>query len=158
MPWRRIPCAPDVAAESGYEAYGIAQPSRLVDSFFFAYAFSTSISESENNSSAGRSGPARPSSVISMIRQAITRLMAMARLSRSAVLCCRASMRQPLFSTRCQSSMRQRRQYQRRHSWACSVAVISHVCIQLHSISDFHSPLRLIAIHLGNWTENDLRN
>jgi hypothetical protein len=46
-----------------------------------------------------------------MMRHAMTRLMAMARLSRPAVLCCRASMRQPLLRTRCQSSVRQRRQY-----------------------------------------------
>jgi len=116
--WRRIACTPDIAAESACEAYGIAQPSRFVESVLFSQACSTSVSEPENNSSAGRSGPVRPSSVISMIRRAITKLMAMALWSRSAVLCCRASMRQALFSRRCQSSMRQRRQYQRKHSWA----------------------------------------
>jgi hypothetical protein len=36
VPWRRVLCAPDIAAEPGYEAYGIAEPSWLVDSFFFA--------------------------------------------------------------------------------------------------------------------------
>jgi hypothetical protein len=47
-----------------------------------------------------------------MIRQAITMLMAIPRRNRSAVSYCSSSIRQPLFRTRCQSSMRQRRQYQ----------------------------------------------
>lgn len=57
----------------------------------------------------------------------------MARFKRAAVLCCSASMRQPLLSTRCQSSMRQRRPYQRRHSQACSTDVISRVLNKSHS-------------------------
>ena len=57
----------------------------------------------------------------------------MARLRRSAVLCCRASIRQPLLSTRCQSSMRHLRQYQRKHSCACSTHVMGRVLSKNHS-------------------------
>ena len=54
--------------------------------FFAAWALNTSISISENSTSAGSSGHALPSRVISMMRQAITILIAMPRLKRSAVL------------------------------------------------------------------------
>lgn len=52
---------------------------------FFEKAARTRNSKSENRISAGRFGVSRPSRVISMMRQAMTMLMAMARRSRSAV-------------------------------------------------------------------------
>ena len=82
---------------------------------------------SENRSSGGSPGHCRPSNVISMMRHPISKLMAIARLSLTALLCCKFSMPQPLLRTRCQSSIRQRRQYQRRHSRACSSDAISMV-------------------------------
>jgi len=48
---------------------------------------------SENNTSAGSSGVSRPRRVISMMRQAMTRLMAIARRKRSALSWARSSMR-----------------------------------------------------------------
>jgi hypothetical protein len=53
--------------------------------FFAAWALNTSISISENSTSAGSSGHSLPSRVISMRRQAITILIAMPRFNRSAV-------------------------------------------------------------------------
>ena len=114
VPGRWLVWAAEIAARTRSQAYCIAEQAGWVNVVFFAYACSTSTSRSENSTSAGWSGHCRPSSVLSMIRHAMTRLMEMARLRRSAVLCCRASIRQPLLSTRCKSSMRHLRQYQRK--------------------------------------------
>ena len=87
---------------------------------------------SENNTSGGNSGISLPMSVISIIRHAITRFIAIARLSRPAVLCARASIPHPDFSTRCQSSMRQRRQYHSMHFSASFGNFISIIFTKNH--------------------------
>lgn len=69
-----------------------------------------------------------------MMRQAMTRWMAMDLLRRSALLWAAFSIRHPDFNTRCQSSIRQRRQYQRRHLWASSADSIFIVVSKYHSM------------------------
>lgn len=88
---------------------------------------------SENNTSGGNSGISLPMSVISIIRHAITRFIAIAPLSCPAVLCARASIPHPDFSTRCQSSMRQRRQYHSMHFSASFGNFMSIVVSKNHS-------------------------
>ena len=75
MPWIGVFGAANVSAELGYETDGVAEPSGLGDLFFFALACSTSILASENKTSAGRSGHCLPRSVMSMMRQAMTRFL-----------------------------------------------------------------------------------
>ena len=84
---------------------------RAISCAFFATAPRTWSSRSLNGRSGGNSGCSLPSSVISMIRHAMTRLMAMARRNRPAVWWPSSSMRHPDFNTRCQSSIRQRRHF-----------------------------------------------
>ena len=79
MAWCGIFGSADVAAEASYETDGVAKLDGFPEAFFFAYSVSTSISMSENRTSDGISGQIRPRRVISMIRQAMTKLMAMAR-------------------------------------------------------------------------------
>ena len=77
--------------------------------------------------SAGSSGMSRPSSVIAVRRQAMTALMVTARSIRSPVRWPRYSTLQPDLSTRCQSSMRQRRRYHARILRACCLDVTGKV-------------------------------
>ena len=75
------------------------------------------------------------------MRHAITILMAIARWRRSTVLWARCSIRQPDLMTRCQSSIRQRRQYQRKHCSQYSTEKVTAINDGEHICYGYFDPL-----------------
>ena len=69
--------SPEIASDLRDQLDGITEQRGGLQSFFFAKVRKTRNSMSEDNTSAGSSGVSRPRSVINMILQAMTRLMAM---------------------------------------------------------------------------------
>ena len=79
MAWRGIAGATQVPPEARYQTHGLPEQDRFSEAFFLACALSTSISVSQNKTSAASCGHSRPSKVTNMMRQAITKLIAMVR-------------------------------------------------------------------------------
>ncbi len=111
MTWGRVFETIKTLSYLGKQFYCQSQIIMWVEVLFFEYTLSISISRSENNTSAGNAGISLPKRVMSIIRQATTKLIAIPRLRQLAVLYAMPSIRHPDFRTLCQSSIRQRWQY-----------------------------------------------